>query len=197
MNLRYGWLLTAIVCMSGCGREERTEAVKFSRLLLQQQAVFTSVNALEKDFLTGTRAWCGAIATNGAARGVELGQNATTAQQLATSANTISTQLGPLRQAISAEALKMEYPQSVRSTLTEKLTKRQRFLQQVRTLLEDSAASFSELRQNREYKGDTYPGAIGKLNELLQAYQGPEDVLAEAITALRTKYNIKDADLGA
>ena len=84
----------------------------------------------------------------------------------------------------------------IRGTLTRQLIERQRFLQEMRALLEESAPVFLELRQKRDYTGDTYPGGIGKLNEILQIYKGPVDILAQAITALRTKYSIKDAELG-
>jgi len=70
-------------------------------------------------------------------------QNEAVAKDLATSAAFISTKLGAVRQAIYDEPIKQEYPQSIRVGLITQLTKRQRFLQEARTMLDDSAAGFS------------------------------------------------------
>ena len=196
MNLRYCCLWIAVAFVCGCGREERTEAVRFCKVLMRQRADFASVNAIENDFLAGTRSWCGTITTGGSGRGDQLARLADEARDLAKSATLISAQLGRVRQAVYDEQLNKDYPQSIRGTLTRQLIERQRFLQEMRALLEESAPVFLELRQKRDYTGDTYPGGIGKLNEILQIYKGPVDILAQAITALRTKYSIKDAELG-
>ena len=195
MKLRYCWLLAAVVLFSGCGKEERTEAVRFCKTLQQKSADFASANAMEKDLLASARSWCGSIIENGAGRGDQLNQNAAVAKDLAKSAAFISTQVGAVRQAIYDESLKHEYPQSIRDNLITQLTKRQRLLQETRALLDDSAPGFLDLRLSPDYKGDAYPGGIPKLNAALEAYKNPEDVVAAAIASLKTKYNIQDADL--
>ena len=195
MKLRYCCWLAAVALFSGCGKEERIEAVGFSNILQQKHADFASANALEKDLLASARSWCGSIMENGAGRGDQLNQNAAVAQDLAKSAAFISTQVGAVRQAIYDVSLKQEYPQSIRVNLITQLTKRQRSLQEVRALLDDSAPGFLDLRLSKDYKGDAYPGGIPKLNAMLESYSNPKDVVGEAIQSLKTKYDIQDADL--
>ena len=93
------------------------------------------------------------------------------------------------------EPIKQEYAQGIRLNLITQLTKRQRSLQEARALLDDSAPGFVDLRLNRDYKGDSYPGGIPKLSAMLGAYISPEDLVAAAIKSLKTKYDITDADL--
>ena len=195
MKLHYCWLLAAVALFSGCGKEERTEAVRFCKTLQTKSADFAKANAMEQDFLASARSWCESIVANGAGRGDQLNQNAAVAKDLAKSAAFISTQVGAVRQAVYDEPVKQEYPQSIRLNLITQLTKRQRSLQEVRPLLDDSAAGFLDLRLNRDYKGDSYPDGITKLNVALAAYKSPADVVAEAIKSLKTKYDIQDADL--
>lgn len=196
MKLRCCCLAAAIVLSSGCGKEERREAVGFYKVLVEKRAGFAESNGLEKDFIGSVRSWCGSITANGAGRGDQLNQNASVARDLAKSAETISAQIGTVRQAAYNQAIHQEYPQSVRDALIGQLTKRQRFLQEVRAALDDAAAGFEALGQSRNYKGDSYPPAIDKLTTAAQSYRAPSDSVAEAVTALAAKYSIKDADLG-
>ena len=171
LNSRYYWLLAAALCIAGCGRQERIEAVQFAKALKGKKANFGDANAMERDFVSSARAWCGGIAANGAGRGVELDQNAAVAAALAKSALAISSQLSQVREAIDGQPLKEEYPRTVRNELTTQLTKRQRLLQDMRALLEQSAPQFLEYRQSKTYAGDTYPDGIGKLNSMLGTYR--------------------------
>jgi len=195
VKFRYCWLLVAVALFSGCGREERAEAVRFSKALQQKSADFANANAMEKDFLASARSWCGGIMANGAGRADQLDQNAAVAKDLAKSAAFISTQVGLVRQVVYDESLKAEYPQSIRVNLITQLVKRQRFLQEARALLDESAPAFMELKLSRDYKGDAYPGQIPKLNVMLEGYKAPADIVGEAIQSLKTKYNLRDADL--
>jgi len=197
VKVHYFLLLTATLSICGCGRQERVEAVNFAKLLSQKQADFNRANAVEKEFLAGTRGWCDNLTSSGAGRSGELAGHSATAAELAKSANSLSAQIGPLRQSVADVRLQIEELQKIRSAMMEKLQKRQRFLQEVRAALDESAAGFKALQQDRKYDGSSYPGGIGKLSQILQSYRGPDDVLAEAITAIRTKYDIKDAELGA
>jgi predicted 2-oxoglutarate/Fe(II)-dependent dioxygenase YbiX len=124
-----------------------------------------------------------------------LDQNAAVAAELAKSALEISSQLSQVRQAIDGQPLKEAYPRSVRNELTTQLTKRQRLLQDMRALLEQSAPQFQEYRQSKTYAGDTYPDGVGKLDALLRAYRAPEDALGVALAALQTKYGLNDSGL--
>jgi hypothetical protein len=195
VKLRYCWLLAGVALFSGCGREEHAEAVRFSKTLQQKSADFASANAMEKEFLASARSWTGSIMENGAGRGDQLNQNAAVARDLAKSAAFISTQVGAVRQAVYDEPIKQEFPQSIRLSLITQLTKRQRTLQEVRALLDDSAPEFLDLRLSKEYKGDSYPGGIPKLSAMLGSYTSPQDLVGEAIKSLKTKYDIQDADL--
>jgi len=195
VKLRYCWFLAVALFWTGCGREERREAIAFSKFLAQKKADFAAANALEKDLLGSTRSWCEGIISNGAGHGKELDENADSAKQLAQSVSVVTSQLGQLRQAVYDWPLKQEYPQTVRSALVNQLMKRQRMLQDVRATLTAAATDFLGFRQSRAYTGDTYPAGIDKLNSMLGTYSSPEDSLGKAIDDLKTKYKLSDADL--
>lgn len=189
---RYWWFLAAAAFASGCGKQERIESVQLSQVLEKNLANFATANSIEKDFVSNARAWSGDIAANGAGRGAQLDQNATVATELAKSAVEIGAQLGRVRQAVYDLSLKEEYPQSVRDTLITQLATRQRLLQDMRALLEKSVPEFVEFRHSKTYAGDAYPGGIGELQALLQAYKPPADAVGSALAGLRTKYKLKD-----
>jgi hypothetical protein len=191
----YCALLAAVVFSFGCGKAERREAVGFYKVLAEKHAGFIQSNGLEKEFVGSVRSWCAAM-VNGGGRGKQLDQNESVAQDLAKSASAISAQVGQVRQAVYDLPMEEEFTKGVRSTLIGDLTRRQRVLQDFRAALQESAASFASFRQSREYKGDTYPAGIDKLNQILQRYSEPSDSVADATTALTAKYGIKDTDLG-
>jgi hypothetical protein len=170
LNSGHCLLLAAVAFITGCGKQGRTEAVQLAKVLTETKANFASANTIEKDFVSSARAWCGGITANGAGRGVELDQNATVAAELAKSAVAVSTQLSQVRQAVDGQPLKEEFPRNVRNVLITDLTKRQRLLQDMRALLEQSATQFLEYRRSKTYVGDTYPDGIGKLDALLHTY---------------------------
>lgn len=192
LNYRYYLLLAAVACITGCGKQERADAVQFAKALNASKAGFAGANATEKDMVSSARAWCGGITANGAGKGAALDQNAAVALALAKSAVAISTQLSQVRQAIDDQPLKDEYPRGVRNTMTTQLTKRQRILQDVRTWLEQSAPQFLDYKNSKAYAGDTYPDGIGKLDALLRSYAAPDDAVGGALTALKSKYNLSD-----
>lgn len=197
MKRSYGWLTIALSVLWGCGGAAHQEAVGFGRILMQGRAEYAAGNAAEKDLVTAARGWAEGIITKGGGRGDQLGQNAKIAGDLAKSADQISSQLGQLRKAVYDQTLQKEFTQGVRSTLITQITKRQRTLQELRTALTDSAAQFQELSETRAYKGDSYPTAVDKLNQMVQSYQAPADVVGEALTSLKNEYGLKDAELGA
>ena len=188
-------LLAAVSFITGCDKQERTEAVQFAQALNGKKADFALANTIERDFVSSARAWCGGITANGAGRGVELDQNAAVATELAKSAVAISSQLSQVRQAIDGQSLKEEYPRSVRNVLTTQLTKRQRLLQDMRALLEQSAPQFLEYKHSKAYVGDTYPDGVGELDALLRTYKAPEDALGAALAALQSKYGLSGNEL--
>ncbi len=195
LRIGLGILLAFTLCLAGCGKEERAEAVRLTKLLTEKQPHFEKANAIEKELVVSAGAWCDGIVANGAGRGVELDQNSRIAAELAKSAVAASTELGQVRQAVYGESLQKEYPQSVRSELITQLTKRQRQLQDVRAMLEESAPQFSQYRESKAYTGDSYPGAIGKLDALLKAYKPPDDVVGTAIAGLKAKYKLTSNEL--
>src|SRR5260221_14757261 len=97
LGLLLGLLLAAVLCITGCGKQERTEAVQFAKALAGKKANFANANAIERDFVSSARAWCGGITANGAGRGVELDQNAAVAAELAKSAVTGRFELAQVR----------------------------------------------------------------------------------------------------
>jgi len=188
-------LMAAAVCLAGCGKQERNEAVQLAKALGAKKAEYASASAIEKDFVASATAWCAGITTNGAGHGAELDQNAAVASSIAKSAVAVSAQLGQVRQVAEDQPLKEEFPRDVRNALITQLTKRQRMLQDLRALLELAAPQFLEYRNNKSYAGDTYPDAIAKLNAMLGAYKEPEDALATALGALKEKYSLKDSEI--
>jgi hypothetical protein len=188
-------LLAAAACVTGCGKQERNEAVQLAKALTAKKADYASSNTIEKDFVSSARAWCAGITTNGAGKGAELDQNASVATQIAKSAVAVSAQLSQVRQAVDDLTLQEEYPREVRNTLITQLTQRQRLLQEMRALLEQSAPQFLEYHKLKTYAGDTYPDGIGKLNTMLGAYKEPQDAIAAALGALKAKYSLNDSEL--
>jgi hypothetical protein len=184
-----------VACVTGCGKQERNEAVQLAKALNAKKADYASSNTIEKDFVNSARAWCAGITTNGAGRGAELDQNSAVATEIARSAVAVSTQLSQVRQVVDDLALKEEFPKDVRNTLITQLTKRQRALQDMRAQLEQAAPQFLEYRKMKSYAGDTYPDGIGKLNSLLGMYKEPEDSVAAALAALKTKYGLSESEL--
>jgi hypothetical protein len=188
-------LPAAVACVTGCGKQERNEAVQLAKALNAKKADYASSNTIEKDFVNSARAWCAGITTNGAGRGAELDQNSAVATEIARSAVAVSTQLSQVRQVVDDLALKEEFPKDVRNTLITQLTKRQRALQDMRAQLEQAAPQFLEYRKMKSYAGDTYPDGIGKLNTMMGTYKEPEDAIATALTALKTKYGLSDSEI--
>ena len=186
-------LVAAAVLIAGCGKQERIEAVQLAKLLTEKKADFAAAGAIEKDVVSSARAWCGGITANGAGRGVELNQNATVAAELAKSAVAASAELSKVRQAVDGQLLSEEYPRSVRNALITQLTNRQRQLQNMRVLLQQSATQFLEYRESKAYAGDSYPDGIGKLDSLLQTYRAPEDAVGTALAALNAKYSLGES----
>jgi len=187
-------LLAAVALITGCGKQERIEAVQLAKTLKEKKPNFDSANTLEKDLVSSARAWCGGITANGAGRAAELDQNSAVAAQLAKSAVAASAQLSQVRLAIDGPSLNEEYPRNVRNEVTTLLTKRQRQLQDMRAWLEQSAPQFLEYKQSKTYAGDTYPDGIGKLDAMLRGYNAPEDAIGPALAALQTKYGLKDSE---
>ncbi|HZT29008.1 MAG TPA: hypothetical protein VFA33_03930 [Bryobacteraceae bacterium] len=194
MTIRYAWLLAVVLFASGCGKAERAEAVRLSKVLTQKQGDFAGANTMEEEFVNGARVWCEGIVTNGAGRGEELNRNASVATVLAKSAADVSTQLGQVRQAVYDQSFQAEYPQSVRTGLISQLTQRQRVLQQLRAFLQQSAKELEQYQQNKSYAGDTYPGVIQQLGALLNAYKAPDDAVGAALAALKTKYRLTGSE---
>jgi hypothetical protein len=194
-NWRACWVLGALAFSIGCGKEERREASAFYQVLNQKKVDLAAIDALEKDLLGSTAAWCEGLISNGAGKGKGLEENAASARELAQSSNVVAAQLGHVRQSIYDQPLKQEYPQEVRSTLINQISERQRLLQHVTAALQASADGFLEFAHSRVYAGDSYPPALDQLSKLVSRYRGPEDAVGKAIAELRAKYNLPAAGL--
>ena len=139
------------------GRADR--GVQFSKALTAKQANFATANTLEKSFVASARDWAAASRPMGRGKGDALDQNAAVAAELAKNAVAIGAELSEVRQALDdLETLKSEFPQDVRSTLVTQLTKRQRYLQEMRALLEQAGPEFLTYKANKSYAGDLFPG---------------------------------------
>jgi len=195
MRPAYSWLLAAAALLCGCGGAAKREATELSRILAHDQPGFAALNSQEKDLVTASQAWTEAVATGGAGQGEQLERNAAAADDLAKSADSISRELGKMRQEIYEQTLREEFPQGVRANLITQITKRQRLLQEIRSDLTEAATQFRALGQMRGYKGNSYPGSIDKLAQLLQVYKPPANVIGEALGALKDKYGLKGVDV--
>ena len=194
-NTRLCVLVAAAACITGCGKQERIEALQLAKTLTAKKADYANSNKIEKDFVASAQDWCAGITTNGAGRGAELDQNSSVALQIAKSAVAVSAQLGQVRMAVDDVQLKEEFPRDVRNTLVTELTKRQRLLQDMRAMLEQAAPQFLDYKKVKAYAGDTYPDGIGKLNKMLGVYKEPEDAIAAALGALKSKYGLSDSEM--
>lgn len=188
---------TLLICLfataplfTGCGKEVHREAVALYQVLESNQPSYNSSNGMERDLVASTRGWTETIMTNGAGHGSELTQNAGVAKELARSADLISTRLGELRKALYDQEIKKEDLQTVRTTVNAQISKRQNFLREIRTVLQDTATQFEGLGQSRAYKGDTYPPGIDRLAALLQSYHSPEDAVKQAVESLKADYGV-------
>jgi ABC-type transporter Mla subunit MlaD len=186
-------LLACTTLFTGCGRETRREAGALCQVLERSQPGYTNTNGMELDLVVSTRSWTDTITTSGAGHGAEVAQNASVARELARSAELISTQLGQLRKALNDQPLQKEELQAIRATITAQVSRRQRFLQEIRAVLQDAAEQFEALAASRSYKGDTYPPGIDRLSQLLQGYHSPEDAVRLAVESLKSDYGISGA----
>jgi ABC-type transporter Mla subunit MlaD len=186
-------LLASTPLFTGCGKEAHREAVALCQVLEKHQPDYNTANGMERDLVVSTRGWTDTIMANGAGKGAEIAQNAGVAKELAHSADVISTSLGELRKAVYDQPLQKEELQAVRTTINAQISKRQKFLSEMRTVLTDTAAQFEALGQSRAYKGDSYPAGIDKLNQLLQSYHSPEDAVRQAVESLKADYGISGA----
>lgn len=184
-------VLGAALC--GCGRQAHREAGALCQVLERNQPGYNNANGMERDLVTSTRQWTDSIMTGGAGHGAQLAQNAEVAKQLAHSADTISTQLGELRKTLYDQTMQTEELQTVRTTINAQISKRQKFLQEIRGVLDDTAAQFVTLGESRAYKGDSYPAGIDKLAAMLQSYHSPEDAVRQALESLKADYGITGA----
>jgi hypothetical protein len=188
-------LLAVAALCTGCGKEERSEAIRLSQALTAKQANFANANALEKSFIGSARAWCGGITANGAGKGEALDQNAAVAAELARNSVAIGAELSQVRQAVDNQSLKSEFPQGVRATLVTQLTKRQRYLQDMRALLEQAGTEFLDYEKSKTYAGDLFPGGLNKLEAMLDRYAIPNDDVKTALAALKEKYNFTAGEI--
>jgi len=186
-------VLASTPLFTGCGKEAHREAAALCQVLERSQPVYNNANGMERDLVTSTRSWTDTIMTNGGGRGAEIAQNAGVARELARSADLISTQLGELRKTVYDQPLKKEELQTVRTAINAQITKRQKFLSEIRIVLMDTGAQFEALGQSRSYKGDSYPAGIDKLSQLLQSYHSPEDAVRQAVESLKADYGISGA----
>lgn len=183
-------IAAAVILLTGCGKQEKTEGTSLANALAAKQANAAEADRIEAEIVSNARAWCAAIVAGGSGRGVEVEQNASIASALSKSAVAASAELSAIRQAAEAETLQAEFPRKVRSNLVTALQKRQRLLQDIRAMLDDAATQFRGYGQSRAYTGDTYPEGIAKLGAMLEAYKPPENAVGTALGALSEKYNL-------
>jgi hypothetical protein len=187
--------LAALLILPGCGKEEHAEGARLAKILTQKQPDFAKANSVEQDFVASAKAWCAGIVANGAGRGAELDQNAAVAGQLAKNLVEVSNALSEVRQPVADASLQKDFPKEIRAGLITQLTSRQRRLQEMRVMMEQSATQFTEYKNSRAYKGDTYPDGISKMDLMLKSYKPPEDIVGAALAELKSKYNFAAGEI--
>ena len=185
----------AVLLASGCGKQERSEAVQLAKTLQQQKATFDAANAAEQELVTKAKAWGRAIMETGAGKGTGLDQNAAQAAQFAKDALAVSTQLSQVRQGIDAVSLTEEFPRGVKNELTTALTKRQRLLHDLRTLADQLSPQFLAYKTMKDYAGDSYPDGLTKFDEALRTHMRPDDSVATALAALQEKFEFAAGEI--
>lgn len=183
------WIAACIV-LCGCGRQAHREAGALCQVLVKNQAAYGTANGMERDLVKSTRQWTETMMTGGAGKGLQIAENAGVAKELAHSADIISIQLGELRKTLYDQTVQTEELQAIRSTINTQISKRQKFLQEIRGVLDQTAVQFVALGETRAYKGDSYPAGIDRLVALLQSYHSPEDAVGQAVDSLKADYGV-------
>jgi ABC-type transporter Mla subunit MlaD len=97
-----------------------------------------------------------------------------------------------LRKAVYDQQLQKEELQTLRTAINGQISKRQKFLQELRTALQQTAEQFDALAQSRAYRGDTYPPGIDRVSQLVQSYHSPEDAVRQAVESLKSDFGITE-----
>jgi hypothetical protein len=195
LNPRTCRLLPALLLLAACGGARHDEAVRFSKTLIAQKTAFAAANAAEQQFLDQARAYCSDIVAKGAGKAADVEQKAVGAVALAQASLTPVNQLSQVRKAINDISLLQEFNGSVRGGLIDEISKRQRFLQEVKTQFENAALQLRTLAGRSDYTADSFPDEIRQLNDLLLGYRVREGTLDEAIKTVIEEYKLTDADL--
>jgi hypothetical protein len=195
MKIAWCVALAAALVSVGCGGKERTEAVGLAKALKSRQADFDKANATEKDLIRTAREWVTGMTEKGTGSGDKLDEHAATASALAKSAVEASTAIGLVRQAVYDMPLNEEFTSGVRNKLITEITRRQRALQDLRSTLEPIVPELQANRKKKDFKGDSYPAGVVKLQSVLQTYKTPLDAVADALLELKTKYSLTPAEM--
>jgi hypothetical protein len=185
----------SLLLVSACGRQEKTEGVQLAKALNEKKTAFAKICAEENLVVDQVRKWSSDIVSNGAGKGPQLEQNALTALELSKNAVNVGNELSTLRQSISNIPLTTEEPGTIRANVMGEFSKRQRYLHELKTLLENSAPGFRQLAEQKSYKGDSFPAGLDKLNGMVTGYNVREGTLDEAVASLKEKFEIADTEL--
>jgi hypothetical protein len=184
-------ILPFLILLAACGNKERDEAVLLSKTLNEKKPEFAKVNAMENDFLSAAKSWCSPIVTSGAGKQGDVAVLADTGVQLGESATTVSTSIGAFRKSLADMSLMQEGTASIRSSVVDLLANRQRSLYELKTLLDASAVALRSMSKEKDYKPDSFPDEISKLNDKLLSYRVREGILDDALTQLKEKYELE------
>jgi len=145
------------------------------------------VNSREPELFAGMKQWSAMVAFLG---GSGAGGNpAQRAQRYASNVQNGKDQVALIRGVLENEQLEFARTQTIRTNLVESLTRREAYLSEVGRNLERSARDFPRLGLF------SYPQSIAELNQQLETYSPPTEVVSEALQNLRMQYDITDQDL--
>jgi hypothetical protein len=184
-------ILPFLILLAACGNKERDEAVLLSKTLNEKKPEFAKINALENEFLSAAKSWCSPIVTTGAGKQGDVASLADTGVTLGESAATVSTSVGAFRKSLADMSLMQEGTASIRSSLVDLLANRQRSLYELKTMLDASAGALRSMSKEKDYKPDSFPDEISKLNDKLLSYRVREGILDDALTQLKENYDLE------
>lgn len=178
-------IVVSTLLLMACS-SEKAEAVRFGKVLKQQQSSLSNANSQERQLLTSLGRWAGQVAFLGGS-GESSNQQA---RQYSQQVKSLQSQVAQIRQAVEAESLNQAFNQNLRSNIISSLTRREQFLGEVSSLCDNSTGFGTTFGTQFQV-----PRAVGQIVTKLQSATPPEDNIGTALSELRTKYEITDAEL--
>jgi hypothetical protein len=178
-------VITLVGVLCGCNKlsPERAEAVKFCKLLTNQQKVLATADSQRRFLIERLKPWGQRIRQFGGAD-----EAIAESRVFMNNGETIQESLEKAYEALKTADLRTSGNQTLRSSLLPPLDKRKEEVKQLNMYVKGCFQTFPQGGPPR------IPRAVLQLNQLLETNQPWEDIITPAIKELRTKYEITDAE---